>query len=96
LTDAKRKVAVALDKVEEQLSRTAWLAGDMFTLADINFYSHCGLYAARMFPDITDDRKHPRLAGWRDRMGERPGVKAALAMPDRTNPALRTFTGEVH
>jgi len=25
----------------------------------------------------------------------RPGVKAALAMPDKTNPALRTFSGEV-
>jgi hypothetical protein len=29
-------------------------------------------------------------------MFDRPGVKAAFAMPDRTNPAFRTFTGEVH
>ena len=27
---------------------------------------------------------------------ERPGVKAAFAMPDHTNPAFRTFTGEAH
>ena len=96
LANAKRKVSVALDKVEAQLSRTAWLAGDMFTLANINFFSHCGLYVQRMFPDLTDERKHPRLNEWRNRLAERTGVKAALAMPDRTNPALRTMSGEVH
>jgi glutathione S-transferase len=96
LDNAKRKVLVAVDKVEEQLSRTPWLAGDSYTLADINFFSHCGMYVSRMFPDITDDRKHPRLSEWRDRVAQRAGVKEALAMPDHTNPALRTFTGEVH
>lgn len=96
LTNAKRKVLIALDKVEAQLARSQWLAGDTYTLADINFFSHCGMYASRMFPDITSDERHPRLGEWRNRVAERAGVKAALAMPDRTNPALRTFTGEVH
>ena len=82
--------------MEEQLSRSKWLAGEMFTLADINFFSHCGMYAHRMFPDLTDERKHPRVDDWRRRVSDRDGVKAALAMPDRTNPALRTFSGEVH
>ncbi|NML09379.1 glutathione S-transferase family protein [Sphingobium sp. AR-3-1] len=96
LANAKRKVAVALDKVEAQLGETSWLAGDSYTLADINFYAHCGMYAARMFPDLTDTTRHPRLAAWRDRIADRPAVGDALAMPDHTNPALRTFTGEVH
>ena len=96
LANATRKVIVALDKVEEQLARTPWLAGGQYTLADINFFAHCGMYASRMFPDLTDERKHPRLSEWRNRIAERPGVKEALAMPDRTNPALRVFTGEVH
>jgi len=30
---------------------------------------------------------------WVERVKARPGVKAALAMPDKTNPALRTFSG---
>lgn len=94
LANAERKVQVALDKVEEQLSRTPWLAGDTYTLADINFFAHCGLSASRMFPNLTDDKKHPRLGAWRDRIAQRAGVKAALAMPDHTNPALRTFSGE--
>jgi glutathione S-transferase len=94
LENATRKILVAVNKVEDQLSRTPWLAGETYTLADINFFSHCGMYVNRMFPDLTDERKHPRLSEWRDRVAQRPGVKAALAMPDRTNPALRTFTGE--
>jgi glutathione S-transferase len=94
LANATRKVQVAVDKVEAQLARTPWLAGEMYTLADINFFSHCGMYVARMFPELSDERKHPRLTAWRDRMLARPGVQAALAMPDHTNPALRTFTGE--
>ena len=65
----------------------------MYTTADINFYSHCGMMVNRMFPELQVDEKYPRLADWRDRMEARPGVKAALEMPDHTNPELRTFTG---
>jgi glutathione S-transferase len=92
LANATRKIEVALDKVEAQLAQSQWLAGDMFTLADINFYAHCGMMVERMFPDL---KPGPRLIDWRDRATARPGVAAALQMPDHTNPALRTFTGHV-
>ena len=95
LANATRKIEVAADKVEEQLGRTPWLAGEMFTLADINFFSHCGMMIARMFPEIGTPERVPRLLDWAERMRARPGVKAALEMPDHTNPALRTFTGHV-
>jgi glutathione S-transferase len=93
LANATRKIEVAVDKVEAQLGRTPWLAGDMFTLADINFYSHCGMMVERMFPELEIANRAPRLAEWRERVTARPGVKAALEMPDRTAPGLRTFTG---
>ena len=95
LANATRKIEVAVDKVEDQLSRAPWLAGDAFTLADINFFAHCGMMIARMFPDIGNEARSPRLLEWAERMRARPGVAAALAMPDHTNPALRTFTGHV-
>ena len=95
LANAKRKIEVAVDKVEEQLGKTPWLAGEMFTLADINFFAHCGTMVARMFPEIGTAQRCPRLLDWAERMRARPGVKAALEMPDHTNPALRTFTGHV-
>jgi glutathione S-transferase len=94
LANATRKIEVAVDKVEQQLAKSPWLAGEMYTLADINFYSICGFAVERLFPDMNVAKRAPRLIDWLARMNARPGVKAALAMPNRTNPALRTFTGE--
>lgn len=93
LANATDKIVYAVDKVEKQLGETRWIAGNDFTLADINFYSHCGMMVERMFPDLDIAQRAPRLVEWRDRMTARDGVAAALAMPDHTNPALRTFTG---
>ena len=95
LANATRKIEVAVDKVEAQLDQSAWIAGDMFTTADINFYSMCGMMVERMFPEMNITSRCPRLVDWRERMEARPGVQAALQMPDHTNPALRTFTGHV-
>jgi glutathione S-transferase len=95
LANATRKIEVAVDKVEKQLATTPWLAGSMYTLADVNFFAYCGVSLQRMFPEMKLETRAPRLLDWLARVRARPGVKAALAMPDRTNPALRTFTGEV-
>jgi len=95
LANATRKIEVAVDKVEAQLGQTPWLAGDMFTLADINFYCHCGMMVERMFPEMDIAGRAPNLVDWRDRVTARPGVAAALEMPDRTAPGLRTWTGHV-
>jgi glutathione S-transferase len=85
---------VAVDKVEKQLAQTAWLAGQTYTSADINFFAYCGSAVQRLFPEMNVEQRAPRLVEWIERVRARPGVKAAFAMPDRTNPALRTFTGE--
>ena len=94
LANATRKIEVAVDKCEKQLATTSWIAGEMYTLADINLFSMLGMAAARMFPEMEVEKRAPRFTAWVQRVHERPGVKAALAMPNRTNPALRTFTGE--
>jgi glutathione S-transferase len=96
LANATRKIEVAVDKVEQQLRKTSWLAGDAFTLADINFFASGGGALERLFPTLRVGTRAPRLSEWVARVLARPGVKAAFAMPDRTNPKLRTFTGEVH
>ena len=95
LANATRKIEVAVDKVEQQLTQTPWLAGEMFTLADINFFAHCGIAVQRLFPEMGVEKRAPRLVAWVERVRTRPGVAAALAMPDKTNPALRTFSGHV-
>jgi glutathione S-transferase len=93
LVNATEKIIYAVDKVERQLTQTAWLAGEAYTLADINFYSMCGMMVERMFPELEIGKRCPRLIDWRERMNARPAVKRALAGEDRTAPGLRTWTG---
>jgi len=96
LADATRKIEVAVDKIERQLQKTAWLAGDTYTLADINFFAIGGMALDRLFPQLNIKVRAPQLTRWVTRMNERLAVKAAFAMPNRTIPAFRTFTGEAH
>ena len=93
LANATEKIIYAVDKAEAQLAKSAWIAGDDYTLADINFYSHCGMMVERMFPDLDVATRCPRLVEWRDRVTARPKVQEALDMPDHTEPGLRTWSG---
>jgi len=94
LEHATNKILYAVDKVEQQLARTAWIAGDDYTLADINFFSYCGVSVERMFPELEIGKRCPRLIAWGQRMRARPAVARALAGEDRTAPGLRTWSGE--
>jgi glutathione S-transferase len=93
LANATEKITYAIDKVEAQLAKSTWLAGDDYTLADINFYSMCGMMVERMFPELEVAKRCPRLVAWRENMNARPAVVRALAGEDRTAPGLRTWTG---
>jgi len=93
LANATEKIIYAIDKVDAQLAKTKWLAGDDYTLADINFYSMCGMMVERMFPELEVAKRCPRLIAWRENMGARPAVARALGGEDRTAPGLRTWTG---
>jgi glutathione S-transferase len=94
LANATDKIVYALTKIEKQLGETAWLAGDTYTLADINFFSHCGAMVDRMFPELEVDATYPRLVAWREAVRARPAVQEALASEDRTTPGLRTWSGD--
>ena len=93
LTYATEKILYALDKVEKQLGETQWIAGNDYTLADINFFSMCGVSVVRMFPEMQVEKRSPRVVEWIERMRARPAVKRALDGEDRTAPGLRTWSG---
>src|SRR5438270_194252 len=93
LAHATEKILFAVDKVEKQLAQTPWIAGDDYTLAEINFYSYCGMAVERMFPELAIGKRCPRLIAWREKMTARPAVARALAGENCTAPGLRTWTG---
>lgn len=84
LPEAERKPAVAqeaagklprrFDVLEGRLGESAWLAGDTFTIADLNV-------AAVMFraPAFGLDR-WPRVGDWHSRCYARPAARRAVAM----------------
>jgi glutathione S-transferase len=92
LAEAKRKLNVSIDRMENMLVTSPWLAGRSYSLADVNSYSMVA-GVPRMFPDIMTAARTPRAWGWLERMNARPAVQAALAMPNKVPTALRTFGG---
>jgi glutathione S-transferase len=48
----------------------------------------------RMFPDLDVDNRFPNLVRWREEISGRPAVQAALNSEDRTQPGLRTWSGD--
>src|SRR2546429_212951 len=86
LAHATEKILFAVDKVEKQLAQTAWIAGDEYTLADINFYSYCGMSVERMFPELAIGKRCPRLIEWRGKKKGRPPAGRAPAGGGRARP----------
>jgi len=86
LDNWRRQVRVSIERMEKQLAETRWLAGEAFTLADVSCYAMAGSMPSR-YGDIMNEKVTPHVMDWHARMSERPGVKAALAMP--TPPSVR-------
>jgi len=61
--------------MEKQLGKTAYLAGDSFTLADIGFMPYIDYGMATPAKEIFS--KFPRVMAWWNKIAERPTWKTA-------------------
>lgn len=77
----RRQLAEAADRIEATLDGHDWLVGDAFSLADIAVFAMAN-GMPRGYPELVDAGRTPRMMAWLDRMRARPGVAAALAMPN--------------
>lgn len=75
---ARTKVEGLLDLAEAQLDKSAWLAGESYSLADIDCFPF--LHVLRDLPGgaLTE---HERVREWLARADQRLAVKAALGEP---------------
>ena len=86
LEESARKAAYGIRLMEDHLSRHAWLAGEDYSLADINCFNTTYFLPTR--PDSgVNDTDTPHLMEWLRRIYERPAAKAAWDLG-------RTFTAE--
>jgi glutathione S-transferase len=73
-SEAAEKLARKLDVLEGALAKSPWLAGDGFTIADLNLAAV--LYRAPLFGLA----RWPRITDWHRHCYERPAALRAIAM----------------
>jgi glutathione S-transferase/GST-like protein len=79
LEESARKAAYGVKLMEANLSRHTWMAGDSYSLADINCFNTT--YFLPMRPESgVNDQDTPHLMEWLRRIYERPAAKAAWNM----------------
>lgn len=80
-----------VEKMDRQLARTAWLAGDDFSLADIALAPYVNRIEVLSRPEMLAPEVHPHLAEWWARLQARPGYREAFSFqnPDPDDPIKR-------
>jgi len=84
LSEARRQVSVSVQRMESILRSSQWLAGDEYSLADVNTYSMAA-GVPRLIPEAMSEETSPRSIDWLQRMNARPAVQAALATSRMTD-----------
>jgi glutathione S-transferase len=75
--DARRRLTLMLDKMEESLRQHAWLVGDRYSLADIAVVPFVKRMDEEIIPDEMSAAKHPRVHAWWQKLQARPAFKEA-------------------
>lgn len=93
LAESRRKVGIALDRIEAALVNGRWLLGEGYSLTDIDAFAIC-----RSLPLLTPDlmEGHPRWADWMARMEERPAVRKSLTVGNWEHPETVFAPGPEH
>jgi glutathione S-transferase len=66
-----------LDRMEETLKSSAWLAGERYTIADIAQVPFVKRIDEEIAPDEMKPDKHPKVAAWWQAIQARPAFARA-------------------
>ena len=95
LNDSRRKVGIAIERLEQRLAEHDWLVGSEFSLADIELFAWCnGLES--LTSDLLNAARAPATVRWLGKIRERSGVAAALAHARGRKPANAYAPGPEH
>ncbi len=82
LDEEMRKIAVSVRKLDDHLADNEWLAGGVYSLADIcNFSIANGMQFG--FAEMVNEKDTPHLLRWIEQINERPAVKRIFASVPR-------------
>ena len=82
LDEEMRKIAVSVRKLDDHLADNEWLAGCVYSLADVcNFSIANGMQFG--FGEMVNTDDTPHLLRWMDQINERPAIKKIFASVPR-------------
>lgn len=81
---ARQKAVTIVDRAEKDLQRYAYLAGESYTLADVNMIPFIDRYKNRVIGEYVTPERTPKLCDWYRRVMARPAVMAAFAPSNET------------
>jgi len=93
LAATRERLKVPLKRIEETLKRTYWLAGNDYSLADIDAFSFLNSLPG-LAPDVFNRTECPRTMDFVERMRAREAVKSALAMSRSKRPEEAFVPGQ--
>jgi len=93
LAGVRKRLKVPLKRIEDTLKRTYWLAGNDYSLADIDAFSFLNSLPG-LAPDVFNRNESPRTMDFIERMRSRDAVKAALAMSRSRKPEEAFVPGQ--
>ncbi len=79
LPNPRRRVAYGAELMEKELTEHAWLAGETYSLADINAFNLCYGMGAQPGGAVSDE-KTPNTMEWLRKIYERPATKQAWSL----------------
>jgi glutathione S-transferase len=87
VAQARAKLGIAYDVIERDMASKTWAIGDSFTMAD------CAAAPALFYANLVQPfgATHRHLAGYFDRLSERPSFKRAV---EEAKPYFRLFPKE--
>ena len=83
-SEARRKLVLLLDRMEEMIGQGRWLVGDTYSIADIAVVPFVKRIDEEIAPHETQAAHHPRVAAWWAAVQARPAFAAAQIGPFTT------------
>jgi GSH-dependent disulfide-bond oxidoreductase len=93
LAESRRKVGIAMERIEAALADGPWLLGNDYSLTDIDAYAICRSLPL-LAPDLVEG--HSRWGDWMARMQARTAVRKALAVGNWQRPETAFAPGPEH
>jgi len=82
IEESYRRVVSGVKRIEENLRQHKWVAGNSYSLADIdlvNFYGYISYWLPQWIVEMTNETMTPATVDWLGRLKERPAVKEMLS-----------------